>query len=58
MKGIYKKQKKQDRDHKAYRDAPCAITQYGSTVYIGIAMGVPALYPYLVSTLSFNQIQL
>ena len=47
MKGIYKKQKKQDRDHKAYRDAPCAITQYGSTVYIGIAMGVPALYPYI-----------
>ena len=23
------------------------ITQYGSTVYIGIAMGGPALWPYI-----------
>ena len=23
------------------------ITQYGSTVYIGIAIGVPAFYPYI-----------
>ena len=33
------------------------ITQYGSTVYIGIAMGGPALYPYiriLVFTFSFK----
>ena len=36
-------QKRQDWDHKAYHDAPSAITQYGSTVYIGMAMGGSAL---------------
>ena len=31
------------------------ITQYGSNVYIGIAMGGPALLPYIsVFTFSFN----
>ena len=28
-------------------DVPVNITQYGSTVYIGIAMGGPALLPYI-----------
>ena len=53
--GLYKKQKRQDWDHKAYHDTPSAISQYGSTVYIGIAMGGPALYCHiLVFTFSFN----
>ena len=34
------KSRRQDWDHKAYHNA---ITQYGSTVYIGMALVWPAL---------------